>query len=72
LRTDRSVRRQRQVLRGLLLDLYCFSSFFLALSLLIAFAVSTLAALFVHGAAFQVMRRQGRGTMLDTTKMSKQ
>ena len=68
----------RQVLRGLLLGLYCFSSFFFALSLLmpytglfVAFAVSTLAALFVHGAAFQVMRRQG-GTMLDTTKMSKQ
>jgi uncharacterized membrane protein (GlpM family) len=66
----------RQVLRGLLLGLYCFSSFFVVLSLLmphvsllLAFATSTLAALLIHGAAFQVIRRQRRSTTLDTTQL---
>jgi hypothetical protein len=66
----------RQVLRGLLLGLYCFSSFFVVLgllmphaSLLLAFAASTLAALLVHGAAFQVIRRQRRSSTLDTTQL---
>ena len=55
----------RQVLRGLLMGLYGFASFFVVLSLLLprtslalAFMGACLAAMLVQGVSFKLMRRR--------------